>query len=216
MHDLDVIIAGGGRVGQRTADILATQGHDVVVIEQDPERCRALAEEYIATVIEGDATQPSILEQTDPGERDVVAALTDDAGANLAICMEAQQLNPEIRTLVRTDAEGQGEYTDIVDAVILPPQASATTAADAITGMEVATIADSEDGLDILEVQVATDAPVAGHTLSSVSLPAGSLVISDADRSALADGATTLEPGHRYVVGVESGVAEEVLRLFRG
>ena len=64
--DLRVIVAGGGDIGLRTAELLDERGHDVVIIEQDAARCAELADAYVATVIEGDATLPSILEQADP------------------------------------------------------------------------------------------------------------------------------------------------------
>jgi len=215
-HTKRIIIAGGGRVGLRTARELADRGHEIVLIEKESERSDRAADERVAMVIEGDATSPAILEQADPERADAIAALTDEAGTNLAICLAARQVAPNIRTLARTDAGTEDAYDEIADATILPQELSAATAADILSGEEVRTIVGDHHDLEILEIEVGAGAPVEGHTLDEISLPSGTLVISDRDRNRIAGPDTELEAGERYVVGVESDVVEELLSLFRG
>lgn len=215
-HTKRIIVAGGGRVGLRTARELADRGHEVVLIEKEADRSDRAADERVGVVIEGDATSPSILEQADPERADAVAALTDEAGTNLAICLAAKDIAPNVRTLARTDAGTEDAYDGITDATILPPELSASAAADVLSGDEVRTIVGDHHDLEILEVEVAPGAPVAGRTLADISLPTGSLVISGQDRCCVARGDTELHAGERYVVGVESDVIDEVLALFRG
>ena len=74
----DVIIAGGGRVGFETAELLADHGHDVTIIERDERVVDEIADEWVATVIRGDATDPGIIEQAGIERADVVAALTGE------------------------------------------------------------------------------------------------------------------------------------------
>jgi trk system potassium uptake protein TrkA len=215
-HTKRIIVAGGGRVGLRTARELADRGHEVVLIEKETDRSDRAADERVGVVIEGDATSPAILEQADPERADAVAALTDEAGTNLAICLAAKDIAPNVRTLARTDAGTEDAYDGITDATILPPELSASAAADVLSGDEVRTIVGDHHDLEILEVEVAPGAPVAGRTLADISLPTGSLVISGQDRCCVARGDTELHAGERYVVGVESDVIDEVLALFRG
>ncbi|MFW5983762.1 MAG: potassium channel family protein, partial [Halobacteria archaeon] len=98
---LRIIIAGMGRVGYYAAKTLKEQGHELVVIEEDGDRCEEINDEYIATVIEGDTTRPSVLRQAGPEKADAIAALTNDMAANLAACMTAQKMNEGIRTVMR-------------------------------------------------------------------------------------------------------------------
>lgn len=198
-----------------TAQLLDDRGHTVTVIEADEDRAAELADEYVAMVIQGDATRPSILEQANVAEADAVAGLTDDAATNLAVCMEAHRLAPDVQTLARTATRDEAEYTDIVDAIILPQQEAADTAADLLAGKAVRTLVSGPE-LNILEIEVAATAPFAGRRLDAVSLPEGSLVVSDAGRTQVPSGETTLEPGERYLVAVESDVVDEVRMLFRG
>jgi trk system potassium uptake protein TrkA len=210
-----VVIAGGGRVGQRTADMLDNRGHDVVVIESDSDRADAISDDYIATVIEGDATRPSILEQTDLDRTDVVAALTNRTGSNLAIAMMARNLTDSIRTVVRTEREGAEEFDRFVDSVIFPERAGARAATNAIEP-DVSSLSDVTGELDIMEIRVRAEAPVAGRTLSEIALPRGSLVVSDAAGDKISGPETVLEAGETYVVAAEPSVVDEVMNLMRG
>ena len=130
-QDLNVIIVGGGRVGFQTTAILADRGHDITVVERDPEVCDAIADEYVATIIQGDATDPAILEQADVARADVIAGLTASTGVNLAVCLEAKEMNGgDLRTIARVERLGGEEYTRFVDDVVFPERAGARMAAN--------------------------------------------------------------------------------------
>jgi len=214
--DLEVIVAGGGRVGFATAELLADRGHDVTIIERDEDVCDDVAEAWIATVIEGDATNPEILEQAGVEDADVIAALTGETGLNLAVCLAATELSPGIRTVARIERASGEAYTRFVDAVLYPERAGARVAANEIVGSDVQTLADVTGNLDIMEVRVAEDAPAAGKQLTDINFPTGTLVISDDDGERIARPDTTLTAGKRYVVAVEPDVVDEVMRLMRG
>jgi trk system potassium uptake protein TrkA len=211
-----MVIAGGGRVGFKTAEILDERGHDVLIIERDEDLCDRIADAYVATVIQGDASDPDILEQADIENRDVIAALTGETGLNLAVCMAAKELSPGIRTVARIEHTSGEGYTRFVDAVLFPELAGARVAANEMVGSDVETIADVTGTLDIMQVRVAEGAPAAGKRLSEVRFPAGTLVISDDDGERVARPDTVLDPGKRYVVAVEPDVVDEVLNLLRG
>jgi trk system potassium uptake protein TrkA len=213
---LDVVVAGGGRVGFQTARLLADRGDDVTIVEQDRDVVDDIADEWVATVIRGDATDPDILEQAGVADADVVAALTGEGGQNLAVCLLAAELAPEIRTVARIERASNESYARFVDAVVFPEHAGARRAADEIVGHDVLTLSDVTSTLDIVQVRVAEGAPAAGKTLSEVRFPAGTLVVSSEEGERIARPDTTLRPGKRYVVAVEPDVAEEVLNLLRG
>ena len=214
--NLDIVIAGGGRVGFQTAEILADLGHDITIIEQDERLVSDIADEWIATVIEGDATNPDIIEQAGIEKADVIGALTGETGLNLAVCLAATELSPEIRTVARIDRAAGESYTRFVDAVLFPERAGARAAANEILGSDVQTLADVTGTLDIMLVRVAEGAPAAGKQLADVRFPEGTLIVSDDDGNRIARPDTTLTPGSRYVVALEPAVADEVMNLMRG
>ncbi|WP_251343944.1 potassium channel family protein [Haloplanus halophilus] len=213
---LTIIIAGGGRVGYQAAVTLDDRGHDLTVIERDPDRCDAIADEYVATVIRGDASNPDILGQAGVESADVIAGLTGEPGLNLAVCMEAAELAPGIRTVARIDSTERAGYRRFVDETVFPEDAGARVAVNEIEGSDVRSLADVTGDLDIVEIRVEEGAPAANKELRETRFPAGTLVISDDDGDRVARPDTTLTPGKRYVIAVESDVADEVMNLLRG
>lgn len=219
-QDLRVVIVGGGHVGFHTADHLDRRGHDVVIVESDPDRCAWLNDQYVATVIEGDATHPSILEQAQPERSDVVASLIGDAtGTNIGICKTAEELAPGIKTLARVDHDAGHEYEGMVDATVFPEKLAAHVAANhvfAITGGGVRTIEEVTDDLELIEIEVTADAPAAGKAFREIRFPDGSLVIQHEGDDRLASGDTVLTAGERYIVATKPDSADELVRLMRG
>ncbi|GGI93866.1 potassium transporter Trk [Halobellus salinus] len=214
--DRNVIIAGGGRVGFQTAEILADRGHDVTIIERDENVVAEIADEWVATVIQGDASNPEIIEQADVDRADAVAALTGDSGLNLAVCLAASELAPGVRTVVRIDRAAGESYTRFVDAVLFPERAGARVAANEVLGSDVQTLADVTGDLNIILVRIAEGAPAAGRQLAEVRLPDGALIVSDANGERIARSNTTLTAGRQYVVAIEPNVADEVMNLLQG
>jgi trk system potassium uptake protein TrkA len=213
---LQTVIAGGGRVGFQTAEILANRGHDVTIIERDEKIISEIADEWMATVIQGDATNPDIIEQAGIERADAIAALTGETGLNLAVCLAAAELVPDIRTVARIDRQAGEAYTRFVDAILFPERAGARVAANEIVGSDVQTLADVTGDLDIMLIRVAEGAPAAGKQLTEVRFPAGTLIVSDDDGHRIARPETTLTVGSRYVVAVEPDVVDEVMNLMRG
>ncbi|WP_372911923.1 TrkA family potassium uptake protein [Salinigranum sp.] len=215
-QDLRVIVAGGGEMGVRTTELLTDRGHDVVIVEADAERCRELTDAYLATVIEGDAARPETLRQAQPGRSDVVAALTDDETTNFAVCMAAQRMAPDVRTVMRVNDTPDELYEEYVDGLVFPERLGARAATNEIAGGGVRTIEDVAGGVEIVEIEITEAAPVAGKRLDEIRLPRGTLIIVDYQGNRLGGPDTVLEVGHRYVVAVESDVADEVMNLMRG
>lgn len=211
---LRVLVVGSGRVGLQTVRLLDDRGHDLVVIERRADRCERLANEYVATVIEGDATRPSVLRQADLDRTDVVAALTDTPGTNLSVCLAAKQIVPAVRTVMRTVFPDE-RYGEFADAVVFPESAGARAVTNVVEH-GVATLEATIGDLEIFDVAVAETAPVADRPLADVAMPRGSLVVSDADGEAIAGPDTVLEAGRTFVVAAEPSVIDEVMNLFRG
>jgi trk system potassium uptake protein len=87
-----VIIIGGGRTGSHLASMLVLQGHEVCVIEDEPEILANLHRELPTELIhEGDGTDPQALEAVDIRRANVVAAVSSDDADNLVAASLARQ-----------------------------------------------------------------------------------------------------------------------------
>jgi len=213
--DLRVIIVGSGRTGLQTARLLDDRGHDVVIIERNPDRVQDLVDERVATIIEGDATNSDILRQADLEQADVIVTMTDTMGTNFTVCTLATEINPDIRTVMRSVYETTEDYAKFVDDIVFPERAGARATVNTVEN-GIQALEDTSAQVELLEVRIAPGAPIAGQTLAEVSLPEGSVVISDIEQARIATADTQLRPGQTYVVAVESGVANELRQLFRG
>lgn len=212
-----VVIAGGGRVGHRTAQLLDDYGHEVYLIERDPETADQATAPRTGVVIEGDATDPEILRQTDPEQADVLAALTGDGTTNFAVCAEVQHLTDDIRTVARVDETDRGNVaTEFVDEIVYPERAGSKATVNRIQGDDIRTLEDVTGDLDVLDIRVDPRSPAAGKRLEEIHLPEGSHVISDAEGTEIARPETTLEPDRRYLVAAEPGMTNDVHKLLVG
>lgn len=213
--DFRVIIVGSGRTGLQTARMLADRGHDVVIIERNYERVQNLVDEHVATVIEGDAPNSEILREADLGRADVIVSMTDTMGTNFTVCTLAAELNPDIRTVMRSVCEQTADYAKFVDDIVFPERAGARATINAVEeGIQAHK--DSLAKVEVLEIRIAPGAPIAGQTLAEVNLPRGSVVISDIEQAQIATADTELRPGQTYAVAVEASVADKIRQLFRG
>ena len=87
-----VVIAGGGNIGRRLAEILADR-YRVKVIERDPARARLLASQLPTEVLvlEGDGSDDRFLQEIDVGRADVLCAVTNDDQSNIFAGMLAKR-----------------------------------------------------------------------------------------------------------------------------
>ncbi len=129
----NVIIVGGGRVGLHVAEKLSGMRDRITMIESDSDRCEQVSSK-VGRIIEGDGTNPDILEQADLANADVVAALTDDTEVNLTVCEAVSESASDVRTILRIARDGEQEYghRHFVDGVVYPAAAGAAVAVDRI------------------------------------------------------------------------------------
>lgn len=211
----EIVIAGGGRVGFRVAQFFKQRGHRVTIIEQDPDRAREQESDEVE-VVAGDATKPSVLSTVLTDSTTVIGALTDSDSTNLAVCLAARRFQPDIRTVARiTDADGD-DYEQLVDEVVFPERASVKTAVNALSGSDVRTFEDVTGEMEVFDITVAPDSPIAGQLLDDVDLPEGSLVISGAGGERTATSETRLEADERYIIAADPGASDTVISAFQG
>lgn len=98
-----VIIAGGGKVGYYLAQHLLSEGHEVLLIERNPERVAEINDVLGAVAILGDAAEASTLAAAGAPRSDVVVAVTGEDEDNLVICQVAREKFHVARTIARVN-----------------------------------------------------------------------------------------------------------------
>ena len=163
------LIVGGGRVGLRTARILAEEGYDLVIVERDSEKARRARDEGFR-VVEGDGNDEDVLEEAGVVTAEAVAGLTGDLNTNFSVCVVGAEHGS--RTVMRIDEDYREEiyekYADEVDEIIYPEQLGASGAKTALLGGNFNLLADLTEGLQLLAVTVPDEAPAVGERVNSV------------------------------------------------
>ena len=108
-----LIVVGLGGIGRALAGLAAEEGHSVVVIDSDEEKCADILEEYDLLAVSGNATDKNTLEDAGIDRADALVATTSDDALNLMACWLAKKY--EVRTLV--SIVNQKEHADLFKEV---------------------------------------------------------------------------------------------------
>jgi len=167
-----VIIVGYGRVGRRTARILSEEGHDVTVVEVDPNRADRATDAGF-DVVAGSGDDERVLEDAGVATADAIGAFTPDLNVNFAACMVGDHHG--CRTVLRIDEDYREEiyekYAENVDEVVYPERLGAAGAKTAMLGGNFNVVTELATDLQLRVVTVEDDSPVIGRRLSELDLP---------------------------------------------
>lgn len=169
-----VLLIGGRSKAKAMAISLLKQGYKVTVINSDHEDCVKLAEIKGLTVIHGDGTKPYILDEAGAKECDIAIALTSKDADNLVACQLCKKQFAVKKTvsLVGDPNKTAFFYQMGVDSVVC--------AVSALTGIiqqqafidEMSTVIPVGEGrVQIIEVRIFGESPIAGKKLWEITLP---------------------------------------------
>src|SRR5229473_4306175 len=200
-----VIVAGGGKVGANVARSLMRLGHEVTLIEQRHDRFERLEDEFEHQVQRGDATELHVLERAGIARPpDIVLALTGDDEDNLIICQLAKEKFGVPKVIARVnDPRNQAHF----DLLGISPTICATSNIMGLIEHEVPEhdlvhlLELRRENLEIVEVQIDKESPVAGKRVDELRVPDGARLISVMrnGQSEIAVGSTELHPGDQVL-----------------
>lgn len=104
---MHVIIVGCGRVGAGLAGRLADEGHDVVVVDRDPEAFAKLGATFNGLTIAGTGIDRDLLRQAGADHADAFAAVTSTDNVNLMAAQVARDIFGIPRVVARTNEPGR-------------------------------------------------------------------------------------------------------------
>jgi trk system potassium uptake protein len=214
-----VIIAGAGKVGRNLARELIDKGHEITLIESSRSNYLANEEEFEHAIQYGDATELWVLERAGIQRADLVIAVTGDDEDNILVCQVAKEKYLCDRIIARVNNPRNHDHFRLLG---IQPAVSATDLILRLIEHEVPRyglvhlLALEEERLEIIELEVTSDAPVVGERVSDIALPEGSLII-----SVLRGGAgfvpkpdTVIEEGDEVLLVLDPGLEDTITTFF--
>lgn len=220
-----VVVVGGGNVGTFMAAELTGAGHDVLLVEVDPDRVRrmeAAGEPPGVRWLVADGCEVSELAQADVDRADVVAAVTGDDEDNLVISLLAKQEFAVPRVVARVNnPKNEWMFNEMwgVDVSVSTPHLLTALVEEAVSVGSLVRLLSFEGGrARLVEVTLAEDSPAADKEIVGLDLPRDCTVVAIVrqDHVVVPRGDTPLLVGDEVLVLVTEDSEPVVRQLLIG
>ena len=109
-----IIIAGDGKVGHMLTRQLSGEGHDLTLIDNDPNALEMTVERYDVLSIEGNCASMEVLRNAGVQKADLLITATGADEMNLLCCLTAHGMNPDLHTIARIRTPDYFESTYVM------------------------------------------------------------------------------------------------------
>jgi trk/ktr system potassium uptake protein len=218
-----VLVVGGGKVGTYLASLLLADGHHVKVIEGRREEFLRIREKLPADVhVQGNGTDPSVLEAAGIRQADVVAAVSRADETNLVITSLARFEFSVPRTIARVNnPKNAWLFTPEmgVDVALNQADLMAHLIAEEMSLGDMITLLKLRRGqYSLVENRVDPRAAAAGKPLREIDLPRECVLaaIIRGGELIIPRGETVLQPNDEVVALVHISQLDRLASLLRG
>ncbi len=207
---MKVAIAGAGNVGTFIAADLHEAGHEVLVIEQDPDLVERLRPTLDIRWFAADACEVNSLHAAGLAEVDVVVAATGDDEDNLVVSLLAKQEFAVPRVVARVNhPKNHWLFNESwgVDVAVSTPHLLTALVEEAVSVGSLVRLLSFEGGdARLVEVTLAEASPAAGSTIADLRLPRDAAVVAVVrdTRLLVPKDDTVLDPGDEVLALVSS------------
>lgn len=225
---MKIIVCGAGRVGHGIARRLSLDGHNVSVIDENPNLIQAITSELEVQGFTGHAAHPHILKSAGASDADMLVAVTYSDEVNMVTCQVAHVLF-QVQTKIariRSRAYLWKQSGDLfsrdglaIDEVISPEKAVATSIFERLeTPGAFFSTPFAKNMVRVVGVEIYNDTPLARTTLSQIGelFPGLNISILAIVRNGHLFAATAtdqLAEGDRAYLSIESSQIERLTEL---
>lgn len=218
-----VIVVGAGQIGSQVIDLLTTAGHEVVILETDPDVADEIGRQYDCLMINADATVKDNLIDAGAEDADAIIATTDTDATNMMVLMIAKELEIPSLVSVVQNPDHMSLFRQIGANVLENPQS--LIAEYLVRAMQRPSIQDFmslEGNAEIFEITVTESAPIAEMSIEEAN-EAGLIgedilivAIERADEVLTPRGDTVIHEGDLVTVFSREGATQPVIEEFNG
>ena len=214
-----IIVGGGGKVGFYLGRELIAQGHEVLIIEKDAARVELIESELGDVVQKGNADEASILAEAGTNRADVMVAVTGDDEDNLVICQVAKRRFNVPRVVARINNPKNERIFSLlgIDATVSSTDVILSIIEQEIPSQSLVPLLRlRRTDVEVVEVVLPDDSPLAGLPLRDLDLPPESsiaVIVRDGE-AIFPTGATELESGDELIALTRSRHEEALRQIF--
>jgi trk system potassium uptake protein TrkA len=175
-----LVIVGGGKVGGALAASLINEGHEVFVLDNNPDVVASLQRELGMIVTIGEAASVRALQDAGASRAGAIIATTNSDADNLAACQLAKTNFDVARTIAIANSPENAELFDRagVDLVVSATDlvlANLATALPAHPLIRLMPVADRSQ--ELVAIKLPSSGTAIGRTLSEIRLPYGTKIV---------------------------------------
>lgn len=176
-----IMIVGGGKVGFSLAKHLE-KSYNVKLIDSNTERCMTLSKELDKTIVlNGSATDETLLKRENISNIDIFCALTDDDETNVMSSLLAKKMGAKKTMIILNNPSYLGLVPGFIDIYIAPYRLTVSSVLRDLRESDVAqdVILKVNTGAEAIEGVVhANDftSPLFGKPIKDIPLPEGSAI----------------------------------------
>ncbi len=172
---MKIVVIGNGKVGHTIIQHICSEGHDVVVIDNDPEIVEQIVNAYDVMGICGNGACVEILESAGVDKADVLIAVTCSDEVNMLACVLAKKMGVRSTVARVRSYEYNPRIAEMMEAldislIINPEKDAANEIARIINFPEALRIDTFQNGnVDLVELYIPEESPLVGKSLAEIS-----------------------------------------------
>ena len=215
---MKVAIAGAGAVGRSIARELIENGHEIMLLERNPEHVEEDAIPAARWHL-GDACELSLLEAVHLEEYDVVVATTGDDKANVVMSLLAKTEFAVPRVVARVnDPRNEWLFDENwgVDVAVSTPRMLASLVEEAVAVGDLVRLMEFRKGqANLVEITLPDDTPWGGKPVKRLELPRDATLVTilRGPRVIVPEGDEPLEGGDELLFVAVTEVEERLQEL---
>ncbi len=218
---MKIIIAGGGKVGYSVAETLSAEGHDVTVIDRDPEVIERISNSLDVICVQGAANNHETLREAGAAQADLLLAATELDEVNMVCGITARKLGTKHVAARIRDPEYLHQTAFLQEAmglsIIINPEYECAREISRILRFPSASRVDtfSQGSVEIVEARVPEGSPLHGMSLRELPRAFGArvlvVVVERGGEALIPNGLTVLQSGDVLSL---SGANHELRKFF--
>ena len=213
-----IIVVGGGKVGYYLTKTLLNEGHEVLLIERDPQKVEIYSERFGSVVLEGDGAEASILAAAGAARADVIIAVTGEDEDNLVVCQVAKTKFHVERTIARVNNPKNEQLFRLlgIDVTVSQTNYILNLIEQAIPERSfIHLLSLRHADLAIIEATISEDSIVVNQTIEEIELPVDCVIaaIARGAEMIVPHGKTELLAGDEVIAVTHRAEEDELRRL---